>query len=172
MAIELADAVTRLAHNRKVIHGLASAVSPAQAGWRPAPEDWSVLEVVNHLADEEAEDFRTRLDYTLHRPQDAWPPIDPQGWVESRDYAARELGESLARFESEREASLAWLRDLREPDWSRENVHPVFGSMSAGSLLHAWLAHDLLHIRQLTELQYAWLCRQAQPFDPGYAGEW
>ena len=48
----------------------------------------------------------------------------------------------------------------------------IFGAMSAGSLLHAWLEHDLLHIRQLTELQHHWLGEHAAPYDPGYAGDW
>jgi hypothetical protein len=36
----------------------------------------------------------------------------------------------------------------------------------------AWVAHDLLHIRQLVELHYGWTTQQLQPYDAGYAGEW
>ena len=172
MAIAKDQALARLEANRIVIRGLVDGVSAEQAGWRPAPEAWSILEVVCHLADEEVEDFRTRLDLTLHQPGTAWPSIDPQGWVRDRAYAEQDLDEALARFSAERDRSLAWLRGLAAPDWSAENVHPVFGAMSAGSLLHAWLEHDLLHIRQLTELQHHWLGEHAAPYDPGYAGDW
>jgi hypothetical protein len=172
MAIDLQQTRARLEANGKAIRALVSALEPEQAGWRPDADAWSILEVINHLADEEAEDFRQRLDLCLHRPETAWPAIDPQGWITDRGYAARDLSESLARFEAERDRSLAWLAGLEAPDWDRANVHPVFGAMSAGSLLRSWLAHDLLHIRQLCELQYAWTVAQSEPYDPGYAGEW
>jgi hypothetical protein len=32
-------------------------VTEAQARWKPAPEEWSILEVINYLCDEEREDF-------------------------------------------------------------------------------------------------------------------
>ena len=44
--------------------------------------------------------------------------------------------------------------------------------MRAGDMLAAWLAHDLLHIRQLIQLQRAWDERQLAPYSLEYAGEW
>ncbi len=44
--------------------------------------------------------------------------------------------------------------------------------MTAGDLLAAWVAHDVLHLRQLVELRYAYLVEEAQPNSVGYAGEW
>lgn len=55
--------ITRLAANRAVFQALATGVGETQARWRPAPEKWSFLEVVNHLHDEEREDFRRRIDW-------------------------------------------------------------------------------------------------------------
>jgi hypothetical protein len=39
-------------------------------------------------------------------------------------------------------------------------------------MLMAWVAHDLLHLRQLIELRYAYLQQQAQPYQIAYAGQW
>ena len=116
---------------------------------------------MNHLADEEAEDFRRRLELTLARKGEAWPPIDPQGWVESRDYRTRALGPSLDRFAAERERSVRWLRVLGDADLDASHAHPTLGTMRARDLLASWLAHDLIHIRQLTRLHYRWLERGA-----------
>lgn len=158
--------------NATVIEGLLQGMSDEAQRWRPEPEAWSALEVLAHLADEEREDFRRRLDLTLHQPEADWPPIDPAGWVTERAYNAKAFDATLADFLTERRASVAWLRGLAAPDWSRAKVHPVFGAMRAGGLATAWLAHDLLHIRQLVELRYAWLARAADPYEIGYAGEW
>ncbi len=164
--------VTALETNAPIIVALTRAVPPQQSRWRPAPDEWSALEVINHLADEEGEDFRTRLDTVLHRPEADPPPIDPEGWVLAREYNTRDLDESLDRFLAERRRSLAWLRALAAPDWSRSWSHPSGFTIRAGDLLAAWAAHDLLHLRQLVELQYHGRTEDAAPYDVEYAGPW
>ena len=162
--------VTRFTHNAEVIGHLVDDVSEVQARWKPAPEEWSVLEVVNHLVDEEREDFRKRLDLILHYPEQAWPSIDPAGWVSERRYNERDLSKSLTNFLEERETSLTWLGNLSDPDWNQvSHRRPRFGSMVAKNMLASWLAHDWLHIRQLNQLQYQYL---AQSYQVGYAGDW
>ena len=64
--------------------GLVSGLSLEQARWKPSLDKWSILEVVNHLYDEEREDFRQRLSLVLADPMQPWPPIDPRTWVTSR----------------------------------------------------------------------------------------
>ena len=168
--MNISSAVKQLERNGSAIVALASAVDAEQARWRPAPDKWSILEVVCHLADEEREDFRTRLDLILHNPTQEWPPIDPEGVAISREYNSGELSAAIADFAREREKSIEWLASLGEPDLAIEHVHVRFGSMSAGSMLASWLAHDLLHIRQLAKLHYQYLVDQASPYAVDYAG--
>jgi hypothetical protein len=165
-------AADRLAAQAQVIAALVAGVDEAAAHWRPAPDAWNIVEVLNHLCDEEREDFRTRLDLALHRPEADWPPIDPQGWVTARTYDARPLADSLRDFLAERKRSVQWLRGLDELNLASEHRHPIFGSMAAGEMLAAWLAHDCLHIRQLNEICYAWLAAMAAPYTVAYAGDW
>jgi hypothetical protein len=153
------------------IRTLAEGISDEQARWKPDPDSWSILEVINHLYDEERQDFRVRLDYILHRPGEAWPPIDPQGWVTSREYNQRDPGESLNNFLSERSKSLAWLQGLGSPDWETTSPTP-WGEITAGDMFAAWVAHDMLHLRQLVELHYAYTVQHIQPYSVLYAGEW
>lgn len=160
-----------MAHHARAIQAMTQGISAEQARWNPAPEDWSILEVICHLADEEREDFRTRVGWALGGGVDAWHPIDPQGWVTSRGYNQRELAPAVADFLAEREASLAWLRGLDTPDWNQEYPAP-WGTIRAGDFMAAWVAHDLLHLRQLTELHYAWAAAQSVPYSLQYAGEW
>ena len=160
-----------LAGGVDVIRALVAGVTLEEARYRPAPDSWSILEVICHLHDEEREDFRQRLDIMLHRPTEALPDIDPQGWVTARQYNERELTEMLEMFVKERTRSLAWLRGLGEPDWEAVYTNE-YGSMKAGEMFAAWVAHDNLHIRQLVELRRARLVNLAAPYDVGYAGEW
>ena len=160
-----------LAQGAETIQGLVVGVSAAEARMRPAPEAWSILEVVAHLLDEEREDFRPRLDLVLHRPEEKWTPIDPLAWVTARGYNDRELAATLSDFLSERERSLAWLAALKAPDWGRE-YQASFGPITAGDLAASWAAHDLLHTRQLLELRRTRLLALTAPHRTGYAGDW
>ena len=97
------------------VQTLVQGVSDQQARWKPDADSWSILEVVCHLLDEERRDFRVRLDYTLHRPGEPWPPIDPGGWVTERAYNEQDLEESLSQFLSERQASISCVRVTLTP---------------------------------------------------------
>lgn len=170
--MELQRYIDAMATNAERITVLVSSVAPDQASWRPAPDSWSILEVINHLYDEEREDFRLRLDLTLHHPDRPLPPIDPEGWVSKRAYQQRDFQESLERFQFERQQSLKWLRSLHAPDWTRPCNHPHLSQLRAGDLLAAWAAHDLLHLRQLVELHYLFLAAHTTPYQVLYAGDW
>ncbi|MEM7334827.1 MAG: DinB family protein [Chloroflexota bacterium] len=169
--MELKHAIAQLTANAERIKGMAEFVSQEQAQWKPDEESWSILETVTHLHDEEIEDFRVRLDYLLHKADEDWPPIDPIGWVASRKYNERQLEDSLNGYLSEREKSLEWLRSLGSPDLETGKEAP-WGIMHAGDMLAAWVAHDLLHMRQLVEILYAYEVENLRPYSLRYAGEW
>jgi len=162
----------QLAQTGETIRSIVTDIGDEQACWQPSPSDWSILEVINHLYDEEREDFRQRLDYVLHRPGEEPPPIDPQGWVTARGYNQRNLAQSVQNFLHEREQSLAWLAGLSAPQWENAYVHPSGFTLRAGDLLAAWQAHDLLHLRQLIELRYTWFSHASAPYEVTYAGDW
>lgn len=163
--------IRAMGENAARIQQLAQDVPAEQARWRPDSESWSLLEVIAHLLDEEREDFRVRLDIILHRPQAPWPPIDPQGWVQAHHYNDRDLPQTLDAFLEEREHSRQWLRSLKEPNW--DSVYEArFGPIRAGDMLAAWATHDLLHLRQLVELHYAYLQTLVAPYSSRYAGDW
>jgi hypothetical protein len=166
-----------LERSGRALCALAEGLPPETARWKPAPGSWSVLEVLNHLLDEERDDFRRRLDALLHRRGTPWPPIDPVGWSVSRKYNERDLGETLSAFAAEREASLAWLRELSvfdaaAGDPAQAALHPRLAELRAGDLLASWVAHDLLHLRQLTRLRFQHLEAAARPYRTEYAGSW
>jgi hypothetical protein len=172
MPLDQFTASMRLETTATSIVALVSDMTTEQARWQPDSAAWSALEVINHLIDEEREDFRQRLDLTLHSPGVVPPPIDPAGWVTERAYNTRAVGDSIAQFQQERQQSLVWLRSLQQPDWTFESAHPRLQRMHAGDFLASWVAHDLLHLRQLVELRWAYLAAELSPYQRDYAGEW
>lgn len=170
--MNLAPYIERMERNQLTIVSLVEPVPDEQVRWRPDPGAWSILEVVNHLHDEEREDFRQRIDFTLHRRGEPWPPIDPEGWVVERKYNERNPYESLENFIKERTASLAWLRELRDVDWDAAYEHPRAGTLRAGDIMTSWLAHDYLHLRQLVHRHLQYTESFSEPYSSAYAGRW
>lgn len=168
--MNLKPLVSRMEHNAQAIRTLVQDVSDRRAHWKPDPEAWSMLDVVNHLAYEEEHDFRDRLDLILHRRQEPWPSGDSARGVTDRS-RQRSLEEALAAFLTAREESLAWLEGLKEARWETPYEAP-FGEIKAGDVMAAWVAHDLLHVRQLVELHWRHLTEDVEPYRLGYAGSW
>jgi len=169
MAIE--ELLRTLAANREVFKGLLEDVSPALQSWRPRTGSWNLLEILCHLIDEEQEDFRARTRLALLNGSEDLVSINPVGWVLDRDYGSRDYATELIRFVKERDISVNWLRSLKNPHWSASFYHDALGKMTASKMLANWLAHDYLHIRQITAIKYDYL-REFSGEDLSYAGNW
>jgi len=172
LRMNVAYFTVRLYKNLEAVQSLVRGVGEEQVRWKPVPEEWSILEVVNHLYDEEREDFRQRLDLLLHHPDRPWPDIDPEGWAVERRYNQRDLETSLNNWLEERQRSVSWLNGLSAPAWEARYEHPRAGELAAGDLLASWLAHDFLHLHQLAQLHWQYASLVANPYAVDYAGAW
>ena len=156
-----------LAHHADLVGALLANVSPEQARWKPDPDTWSLLEIINHLYDEEREDFRAHLDQTLHGQ--TWSEISPFEWITERRYNERDLVTSLQAFLDERRTSLVWLDSLTTPDWDAiTTLH--FGDMRAGDVFVSWVVHDQWHIQQLAQRHLDYTLTQIAPYNAQYSG--
>jgi hypothetical protein len=93
-------------------------------------------------------------------------------WIIEREYNKRDMNESFNNFLRERKKSIEWLKGLSSPDWKAAHKHPKLGEMSAEKLLANWLAHDYLHIRQISFLNWSYLSHEAPRLKLNYAGDW
>ena len=168
--MDAAALIARLAPFPDTLDALLARLSDADWRWRPAEGGWSILEVVNHLVDEEVEDFRARVRFVLEDTSNQWPPLDPEAIVVSRRYQERDPKETLRRFREERAASLVWLRGLVAPKWDTAKPHPRAGKLSAGDLLASWAAHDARHLQQIAKRLHGLAARDGAPWSVAYAG--
>ncbi|RKY20014.1 MAG: DinB family protein [Planctomycetota bacterium] len=164
------DLIACLSRHRRTWEQLLSGVAEPAARRVPYAGGWPLLVMVAHLADEERDDFRARIELTLGDASAEWPEIDPEGWVRLRGYAGRSWTDVCADFLAERDRSLTWLAGLTGPDWSATHDHPAIGELSAGDLLASWVAHDLRHMAQASRLLHESLCSSVEPFSTAYAG--
>lgn len=151
---------------------LVDALEPELISFKPESGNWSILEIVCHLCDEEEFDFPTRLRLILDGAE-SWPPIDPEGWATEKSYQQQDFHDSMKRFLDLRRQSLNWLDslDLEATNWELQYDHPHFGPFKAGDMLFAWAAHDLLHIRQIGKRMYEFNNQSAGNYSTRYAGD-
>ncbi|MBL7929478.1 MAG: DinB family protein [Bacteroidia bacterium] len=160
-----------LERNISVFKSLLEKIPEEQYRWKPSPDKWNLLEIVCHLHDEELEDFRARVKHVLETPSEKMPGINPVELVSLRKYAEQDYETTLDAFLTDRKNSVEWLRSLKNPTWNNFYTHAKLGNLYAGMFLNNWLAHDLLHIRQITRLKFDYFrFKTGESFD--YAGNW
>jgi len=144
----LAGARRELARLPAILGAMLADLDDALWGARPAPKEWSPVEIVCHLRDEEVEDFGARV-RAIVEGAERFARIDPEGWAVERCYHEAEPREALAALVERRAASLAYLAGVEPGRLARVIEHRHLGRMSGLDLLAAWVTHDRLHLAQL-----------------------
>lgn len=165
----LGEARRELARLPAVLEALLAGLDEAGARTRPAETEWSPVEILCHLRDEEIEDFGARLRVIVDGGSD-FAPIAPERWAEERRYRGASLPDSLEAFRVRRRASLDLLASV-SPE-SLEGSRPLgrLGRLSGLDLVAAWVAHDRIHLAQLAgTLARIWALRWI-PLRAEYAG--
>lgn len=126
--------------------------------WRPAAEEWCVLEVVGHLIETEERGFAGRIRTILAEERPRFSTWDPSAVARARQDEQRDPAELLAELTGRRASSVALVETLTAGDLSRGGDHPEVGFLTVNDLLHEWIHHDANHLRQmLANVQaYAW----------------
>ena len=133
-----------------ILHGLMSEIDDEDARWKPAPDRFSVAEVLAHLSQSEGQCYRARLDRFLREEMPEFEPDDAQMHLER--YRNGDPEEDFAHFEEQRETNIERLRGLPANTGSRKARHQTAGEITLSQMLHEWALHDLGHIRQIAEL--------------------
>jgi hypothetical protein len=139
------------ASTAKKIERLIKGVSTAKLRKRPAPDKWSVSEILAHLAEAEiAGSFRMRL--ILGSPGTPIAAFDQDAWVLSGHYGKRDPRKSLEQFRALRQANLELLKSLTPEQWKHHGMHAERGRETIEHIVRMFAGHDLNHLRQIQEI--------------------
>jgi DinB family protein len=133
-----------------IMRGLMSEISDDDARWKPAPDRFSIAEVLAHLSHSEDHCYRARVDRFLAEEMPEFEPDDAQMHMDL--YKNGDPEEDFAHFEDQRETNIELLRGLSADAGSRKAKHLVAGEITLSQMLHEWALHDLGHVRQIAEL--------------------
>jgi hypothetical protein len=156
LATHLLPVTTQLELTPEILRLLIDTLTKAEAVWKPAPQRFSIAEVMAHLCDAEEQAFRTRLQRMVDEDRPALASYDQEGIAAAGGYAGRDVHESFQRFRERRADNLAYLRSLPPEVAARGGQHPELGAITVEELLNEWAFHDLGHLRQIAELLRAY----------------
>lgn len=115
---------------------------------RPAPNEWSVLELIGHLADAE---LVASARYRWAVAQDR-PPLmgyDQDLWVDRLRHNEDMAAELLTYFESLRLANLNLWQRLSPEERKRVGMHAERGPESVELMFRLMAGHDRFHLTQI-----------------------
>ena len=118
---------------------------------RPAPDKWSVAEIVAHLADAELA-ISWRLRQVLANNAIPIQAYDQDLWAKTFNYARRDPRQSLASFRALREANVTLLKSVPRKLWENYGVHAERGNESVNHIVRMVAGHDLNHLQQIQKI--------------------
>lgn len=133
-----------------ILRGLMCEVTDDDARWKPAPERFSLAEVLAHLSHSEGYCYRLRVDRFLNEEMPELEPDDAQMHLDR--YRDAEPEDEFDHFEEQRETNVEYLRSLPAGSGERRARHKDAGEITLAQMLNEWALHDLGHIRQVAEL--------------------
>ena len=130
---------------------LIKGVSTSELRKHPAPEKWSVSEIIAHLADGEiVGGFRVR--FILGSPGSPVLAYDQDKWVTSGHYDKRDPQKSVGLFRVLREANLTLLESLKPEQWKQYGMHSERGKESIEHIVRMFAGHDVNHLQQIEKI--------------------
>jgi hypothetical protein len=117
--------------------------------WRPAPDEWSLTEILSHLRDVERDVHQARFRLVMGSSNAFLAGVAADEWAVERNYQANGGPAVREEYLVARGETVAMLRRLTPADWSRQGEHAFLGPTSMHELLHLVTRHDDLHWEQI-----------------------
>ncbi len=122
-----------------ILRRLMTELTEEDARWKPAPERFSVAEVLAHLSHSESHCYRMRLDRFMAETRPEFEADDAQMYLDL--YRGADPQEALNHFEDKRENNIQFLRDLPDDAGRRVALHREFGEITLAQMLNEWALH-------------------------------
>lgn len=115
--------------------------------YRPAPHEWSIADVLVHLAVMEQR-YLARLQKIVAEQRPFLPTLHPENQP-----APRPLAELVTAVQDARQQTLTFLHSRKAGDWQRTAVHETLGATNFRFMVQRLVEHDTEHLNQLIEIQ-------------------
>jgi hypothetical protein len=137
----------------KEIAAAVSGLSPQVLRYKPAPDKWSILEILGHLADIEIV-YAYRLRQMLADKKPVIAPMDQDDWAKNLGYLDTPAPELVALYGLNRHHNLRLLRRLKVGDLEKAAFHPEYQQIvTVATLVERMAGHGTNHLQQIERLK-------------------
>jgi hypothetical protein len=126
-------------------------VGRPQLTTRPAPDKWSIAEILAHLADTELV-ISWRIRQTLSSNGTPIQAYDQDVWAKTFNYADRDPQVSLNTFRMLRENNLALLKNVPKDLLENYGLHQERGKEPVTHVIRMVAGHDVNHLQQIDRI--------------------
>jgi hypothetical protein len=144
------------------LRAATAGMSREQAVARPIPGRWSVLEVVCHLADTDA-NIAQRLKRVLSEDRPTFERVKPDLMLAALAYHSRDIEEELAYFDLGRRQIARILKASPPEAWERVGIVGDRGDRTVGQMVNGAIEHVAHHLKFVVEKRHALRTIEGQP---------
>ncbi len=126
---EIPELLERYRRGAELVAVAITGAAGPELDFKPAPEKWSVRQIVAHLADAEAANV-VRLRQVISEDSPTLVPFDQNAWAERTDYHKRKPSQSLETMRQLRGDNFQLLSGLPSDAFSRTATHLKRGDMT------------------------------------------
>ncbi|MBW7475352.1 DinB family protein [Paenibacillus oenotherae] len=120
--------------------------------WKAAPNQWSVTEVLAHLADHNiVVSFRIRE--ILSRSEARLPAFSQDPWVDGQRANEGNAADILNAFGALLHYNSLLFQRLTPEDWEKTGVNWKGDTVSLAAIIHAFIAHVQVHLAQIARIK-------------------
>lgn len=125
--------------------------------WQPGPGQWSIHEIIVHLADSEANSY-LRCRRLIAEPGSGVYGYDENRWAQALDYHRQSTSDAIELFRMLRKMSYQLIMEMPDEVLERASIlHSENGLMSFDEWLQTYEAHVPVHLRQMERNYQQWL---------------
>lgn len=153
MPIATPEHIERYATAPSLVIATLDGLDEASMQHIPTEGEWSIHEIVIHLADSETMGY-WRIRKTLAEADSTLPIYDEAAWAQKLSYHTQERTLALALFSNLRASTTALLRSLPAASWELTSNHPEHGKITVYDLFTIYLEHGEIHLQQIERIKH------------------
>ena len=129
---------------------------PAQAiHFKPAPNQWSISEIIVHLADSEVNGF-VRAKKIIAESGSTVTVYEQEAWANALHYDLMDYQDALELIKVLRKNLYSLLKLIDEKTWNNYIFHPEIGKITLMDWIQLYIDHIDIHIQQMHRNFYDW----------------
>ncbi len=140
------DAAVVIAETPHRLFSVFDKLSAEELDQSPAPNKWSLREIMCHLADCELV-WGWRLRYAYEKDCAELQPFEQDPWAKM--YSNYTYAQARATFAALRAWNIAFVSGLSDSEREKPYLHPVRGMEKLWNLVEIMAGHDLHHLKSL-----------------------